>query len=339
MLGHEVIFYGVEGSEVECDEFVQVSPQQVLTQVYGKYDWHKQQFKYDSNDYAHKVFNRKAIAEITLRQQPRDFLLVTMGLHHKPIADAVPEMIVVEAGVGYEGIFANYRVFESYAWMHYLYGKYNVADGGFTDCVIPNYFDESEFEFRDHKENYFLYLGRVIKRKGITIAIEAAKAAGMKLKVAGQLSTNEADKVDMEGVEFVGFADHEKRRELMAGARALFVPTYYIEPFGGVVVEANLSGTPVITTDWGAFSETVAHGVNGYRARTLGEFIWAMKNVDKLDPKKIRQYALDNYSLERCAAQYQAYFEQLSMLWDKGWYDTSEELTKHNRYAKFVTSK
>jgi hypothetical protein len=54
--------------------------------------------------------------------------------------------MVVELGIGYEGSFAKYRVFESYAWMHYTYGKIDQSDNGrFFDCVIPNYFNTEEF--------------------------------------------------------------------------------------------------------------------------------------------------------------------------------------------------
>jgi glycosyltransferase involved in cell wall biosynthesis len=98
------------------------------------------------------------------------------------------------------------------------------------------------------------------------------------------------------------------------------VPTLYLEPFGGVAVEAMLCGTPVITTDWGAFTETVKHGVTGYRCHTLAEFCKAAEDVDTLKPHMIANHAISNYSMKAVAPKYTAYFEKLMTLWDKGWY-------------------
>ena len=87
-LGHEVIFYGGEGSEVECDEFVPVLSAADRRACYGDYDWRREFFRHDGDDPAHRAFNRNAAAAVAARQRPGDFLLCTMGTYHKPVADA-----------------------------------------------------------------------------------------------------------------------------------------------------------------------------------------------------------------------------------------------------------
>ena len=84
------------------------------------------------------------------------------------------------------------------------------------------------------KEDYFLFLGRVYEGKGIQIAMQVTEKIGAKLKVAGQNPENIKFPAH---VEFVGYADVEKRKELMSKAKASFVCSMYVEPFGGVQVE------------------------------------------------------------------------------------------------------
>ena len=173
------------------------------------------------------------------------------------------------------------------------------------------------------KEDYFLYIGRIVKRKGVELAAQVTERMGKKLIVAGQgkiTDPNEGIDLNLPHVEFAGFADVNKRKELMSKAKGVFVPTYYVEPFGGVSIEAMLSGTPVITTDWGVFSETVLQGVTGYRCRTFDHFCWAVENIDKCSPRACHEWAKTNYSMERVSLMYQEYFEMLYDLWDGGWY-------------------
>lgn len=317
-LGHEVIFYGVEGSEVECDEFVPVVSRELWQEVYGRKDQSKT-YDYDPDDIVYRVFNREAIKEINKRKKERDFLLITLGYPQKPIADAVNIPLTTEIGIGYPGPFAPYKIWESYAWMHHLYGRDGQEDIVDYDAVIPGFFDPNDFEYCEEKEDYFLYLGRIIHRKGIRVAIEIAETLGKKLKVAGQLSEN----VDLSSpnVEFVGFADLEKRKKLMSKAKAVLMPTLYLEPFGYVAIEAMFSGTPVITTDGGAFNETIQHGKVGYRCRTYDQFMWAARNIDKIKSADCRRWAEDNYSMERVSKMFQEYFEQLQELFEwKGQY-------------------
>ena len=328
-LGHVVYHYGGEGSTAQAVKNIPIITNEERQKWWGKNDTKKEFYaiEWDANLPYWKVANARAIAEITSRIEPKDFICLIGGNCQKPIADAFPNHMTVEFGIGYEGTFAKYRVFESYAWMHHVYGLQGTRNGMNYDAVIPNYFEPDDFAL-EPKEDYYLYIGRLISRKGPHIAADVCKRLGVKLKVAGQgvIETSPgkivAKEVTLEGehIEYVGTVNVEERKHLMAKAKAVFVQTQYIGPFEGVAVEAMLSGTPVITTDWGVFAETVQDGVNGFRVRTLGEAMWATKEAEKLDPKQIRTMALERYSTDVLKYRYQDYFNQLLNLWGAGWY-------------------
>jgi glycosyltransferase involved in cell wall biosynthesis len=337
-LGHHVIHLGHEASRVDCDEHVTVTTQHDLDVTYPGFDYHMSTFRFDTQrDHAYRVFNANAIEAIRIRKQPRDFLLCGWGHGHRPIADAQSDLIVVEPGIGYSGgHFARWKCFESYAILHAYLGMERVENGGNPpnyDVVIPNHFDPSLFTFDDRKDTHFLCLGRVDLGKGVHVAIQACEAIGARLIIAGQgdlsrVGYGPGQKPIPPGVEFVGHADVEQRRKLLSKARGLFALTQYCEPFGGVAVEAMMSGTPVISTDWGAFTETNPHGITGYRVRTFEEILWAARNIGRIIPANCREWALANYSMDRVGRMYQNYFESvLDVYLGAGWYEPHPERT------------
>jgi len=323
-LGHKVILYCGEGSETEATEQVIVISDQTRKNTYGDYDWTNQFFKHDPKDAAYREFNANTILEISRRKSEKDFLLCTMGNYQQEIANSVG-LQVVESGIGYTGIFAKYKVFESYAWMSYIYGLTNQQDGNYYDAVIPNSYDLADFPYSSEfpKQNYYVYLGRLIQRKGLQIALEVTQYLKAPLIIAGQGDLHNVEGRDFsqfKNVKHIGSVPPKERAALLAGAIATFVPTTYIEPFGGVAIESQLEGTPVITTDWGVFPETVVHGKTGYRCRTFDDFVWAAYHAKDLDGEECRRWASENYSIDRVRLMYQKYFENIYDLWDDGWY-------------------
>lgn len=334
--GMYVIHYGHEHSEVECDEHVTVTTQALLEKVYGIYDWKNQGLKYNQEDEVFQTFNQNCIQEIAKRKQPHDIILCFFGVAQKPVCDAHKDLLCVEPSIGYPSQFAPFKVYESYAVMHGLQGpeKVSTAEYKFYDAVIPSGFDLSEFEFKDwnQKEDYFLMCGRLVWSKGVDIAAQVTEKIGKKLILAGtSYGPNDCNLGNEwpKHVEYVGYADVEKRKKLMAGAMGLFCPTIYNEPFGYVAIEAMLSGTPVITVDWGAFTETVQHGVTGYRCRTFEQFVWAAKNITTISPHACREWAAGNYNFRKVGKMYREYFESIiNVSKGTGWYTDNNTRTE-----------
>ena len=354
--GHTIYHYGHERSKVECTEHITVTDDTVLEKAYGLYDWRKNHFKHSCGDFAHGHFNTRCIEEVASRKQRGDFLLLFWGLGHRDIAHAHKDLLVVEPGIGsHNALVAPFAVFESYAVMHHVYAKYDISPR-FMDAVVPNYFDQNDFispsekayelakvassEQSDTmkqilllKPGYAVMIARVIPTKGFQVAIEACLVTGTKLVIAGQGNLHDAILPGLllhvqnpeapKGITFIGYVEPHERRVLLANAKCLLAPTLYAEPFCGVNVEAQLSGIPVVSTDWGVFPETVIHGITGWRCRTLDHFSWALKNLDRFDAQRIRDHAVANWCFPKVASMYEEYFHMVASTLQRGYYQNN----------------
>lgn len=273
--------------------------------------------RWDINDESWTTMNRRAAHVIRENWQPGDILGIIGGLCQQQIVTDLGDLapLVCEWGIGYSGVLpGSHRVFESYAWMHHVAGYYRDDEMRFFDTVIPNCFDPEDFTFSASTGEYLLFMGRPIARKGLPIVADIAKRTSLPVLIAGQPGD------PIPGTEYVGLVTGKEKADLLAGARALLAPTTYLEPFGGVVPEAMMSGTPVITTDYGAFTETVINGVTGIRCRILSEFMNAIDQVTLLDRTQIRDLALLRYSTTTGASLYGDYLNRLASLYGDGWY-------------------
>lgn len=342
-LGHEVYLYGAEGSDTNCTEFIQTHTLNDIRDAWGEgdnrfeigYDWKRHGFRHDFNaklTQATIKFNRVAAQEIVARKRDDDFLLVMQGVYQKPVSDVVNLWLTLEPGIGYRGSYARFRAFESASLQNFTYGFQNHADPGgvnghYYDRVIPNYFDPQDFTFQPNKGDYALYIGRMIERKGYMTAVKAASHAGVKLILAGQGDPSKLPS----NCEFIGYVEPEQRDELMGKAFLTFVPTLYLEAFGGVNVESQLTGTPVATTNFGVFPETVRDRETGYLCNTLDDFVGAVHDAPLLSPARIREHA-ERYLTTNVRWEFQRWFNDLYQLYlsahnpgKKGWHWVREE--------------
>lgn len=264
-----------------------------------------------------ETMNSRAVEEIAHRSQPLDVLGIIAGTAQAPLWSDT-NLRPLEWGIGYKGVWAPYRVYESYAWMHHVAGRAQDENGQNYHTVIPNSFESEDFlpPPGTHDE-YLLYMGRMVEEKGLAVVRELAKH-GYPVVTAGQGDAR------VEGAVHVGMVLGDEKHHLLSRARAILVPTTYIEPFGGVAVEAMMSGTPVLTTDYGAFTETVDQGVTGYRCRTLGGFVRGVELADSLNRGEIYKRSHARFSTVVVGGQYDAFLRDLDDLARDGWYTIRE---------------
>lgn len=328
--GWRIISYWGDENEAGADEHVELFTAEDQERWYGPPDLNTLPLaKYDANETPWKVFNGRAIAALAERVEERDIILSLAGYCHQPITKSFTSHLAVEWAAGYEGWCEQYVCFESNAWRHHQYGVRSMHEGRWYDTTIPNFFDPDEWTLPVQQGgSYVAFVGRMVGRKGPQIAAQIAQAAGLPIKFAGsgvgvhgpsRIECHDGTVIEGQRMEYLGTVGGEDRNRLMRDALVVIAPTIYIEPFGAVAVEAQLCGTPAITTDWGAFPETVIEGKTGFRMRTLAEGVEAVSKAADLDAEEIRWTALERYSLEAVGGMYERWFKQLLGLWEEGW--------------------
>jgi glycosyltransferase involved in cell wall biosynthesis len=182
-------------------------------------------------------------------------------------------------------------------------------------AIIPHGVDREQFTLRVTPEDYVCYLGRFEAGKGACAAIAAARAAGVRLLMAGPTSPYFREKVqpliDGHSVEYVGPVKGMERDKLLGGAKALVYPIEYPESFGLVLVEAMLCGTPVAAMRLGAVPEIINEGVTGVSVESLAQMPEAITRCFSLDRRRVREQAEESFSVERMTEGYLRVFEQV----------------------------
>jgi len=178
--------------------------------------------------------------------------------------------------------------------------------------------DTNHFAFNEEGGKYLLYLGRLTEDKGVHLAIQTAKTVGLPLIIAGTSYPTEGywqkeiePHIDGINVKFIGEATFEGKVELLQKAKATLFPTQVAEVFGYVMIESMSCGTPVIGFNNGSVPEIVKDGQTGFVVNDVDEMIEAVKKIDQIDRKKVRQRAELYFSVEKMVSGYEKVYKRI----------------------------
>ena len=182
--------------------------------------------------------------------------------------------------------------------------------------VVHHGIDLANYRVRGRKDDYVLFLGRMAPCKGAHYAIEAARRAGVHLKLAGEIQPVFQAYWDErivpqlgQGIEYVGEADLDRKNELLSRARALLFPIEWQEPFGLAMIEAMACGTPVLAFAGGSVEEIVKDGVNGWICGDVADMA-ARIGSPGIAAEACRTYAVEHFSSERMIDRYLEVYDQ-----------------------------
>jgi len=331
-VGYNVIHYGIAGAESSATEQVDILSvdqwneirHRLLFEKYGR-DVSPADFVGDLANVGNELyqtFNNILHEELKSRIGPNDLICLPFGhAHEQAIVNLSQSKI--ETGIGYPNSYQPFKVYESYAWYHYNLGKENHHRGFDYNWVIPNYYDITEWEYNPRPERKLVYFGRLGDIKGLQIVWEIAKhRPDLKVIICGQ--GDPTPYLTLPNIEYHPPIHGTARSDLLGSAMAVLMPTRYVEPFGGVTVESQMTGTPVLGSTYGSFTETIDQGITGYRCHTLGDYLKAIENIESgsLFREYISNKTKQKYNMYTLAHEYDNVFKQVGDLREHGWYST-----------------
>jgi glycosyltransferase involved in cell wall biosynthesis len=183
--------------------------------------------------------------------------------------------------------------------------------------VVHHGISATDYTFSDEKDDYVAFLGRMAPCKGPHLAIAAARRAGVRLKLAGEVQPIFRDywdqqvrpAVDGKQIEYVGEADFTIKNELLSRARALLFPIQWEEPFGLVMIEAMACGTPVLAFAGGSVEEIICDGVNGWICDNVAAMADRIVSLD-IAPAACRAFVNRHFSVTTMTDRYLKVYER-----------------------------
>ncbi|HUG30258.1 MAG TPA: glycosyltransferase family 4 protein [Candidatus Limnocylindria bacterium] len=189
--------------------------------------------------------------------------------------------------------------------------------------IIHNGLSLENAPFVDHPGDDLCFVGRIDPEKGVIEAMEVARRAGRRLRIAakiGNVPSQMAYYQDVfkpalakagSSVEFLGEIEPAERDQLFAESAATVMPGAWPEPFGLVSIESLACGTPVLARRVGALPEIIREGVDGFFGDDVAALAFYADRIEGLDRAGIRERVVGRFSAVRMTDSYEALYERM----------------------------
>src|SRR5215475_5136204 len=203
----------------------------------------------------------------------------------------------------------------SMAGPNWVFVSRTVAQAHGSDRVVVNGLSPTNYVFSESKSDYFVFIGSMdnARSKGLDIALELSVKKGFRLVVAGTSAKYEiiryiAELCTAYGAEYVGDVRGRAKAELLASAKAVLFPSRVNEGCPLVILEALMSGTPVISSASGGSVEIVSSEV-GFLCAQDDDWQRAVDHVHEVSPRRCREIAMEKYHYRRMVRDYLKEYE------------------------------
>ena len=316
LLGHEVTFFGPEGTNLQVSHIETSSLRPTVTsqQDFDEFVGTSDLF----SNYLPGLYDTKMAREMLVRANNGEYDCVVF--HHfesvLPLAPLFPDVPIVY--VLHDFIDETRRaMIESHSSTNQQF--ISISDSQRRDAPDLNYIatiyngiDTEHFTFEDDAEDYLFFSGRITPSKGVREAVQVAVQSNQRLLIAGSLSKSDYWYFDEyikpylnDKILFLGMLDKEQLVKYYKKAAALLMPIQWQEPFGLSMAEANACGTPVVAFRRGSVPEIIEDGKNGYIVDNTAEMIMSVGKLSRIKRSSCHKHAIKHFTEQQMVKNYE----------------------------------